>query len=104
MEYPHLIENTAKNYLFNTLRRCHDNRVNIYYYIFNIGIFLIFSSIFGYVLYYCYTHKLSDFEKERRMLKDQQYIMSKIRFYQEESNERKTSNITNLPFTSDNKF
>ena len=99
MEYPRLIENTAKNYLLNTLRKCHENRVNIYYYVFNLSIFIIFSLITGYTLYYCYTHKLTDYEKERKMIRDQQYIMSKIKFYQEENNQRKTSSITNLPFT-----
>lgn len=99
MELSHLIEPTAKFYLFNTLKDCHDNRLVIYYYVLNIGVFVFFSLILGYVLYYCYTHKLSDYEKERRMLRDQQYILSKIRFYQEENKDRKVSPITSLPFT-----
>ena len=41
--YPKLIENLAKNYLFQTLKQCHNNRVTIYYYIFNISIFVIFG-------------------------------------------------------------
>ena len=98
MEYPRLIENTAKNYLFNTLKSCHEHRVTIYYYVFNISVFIIFALITGYTLYYCYTHKLTDYEKEQKMIRDQQYIMSKIRFYQQENKERKTSSITNLPF------
>lgn len=99
MEYPRLIENSAKNYLFQTLKQCHNNRVNIYYYVFNIGIFIIFVSIVAGVLYYCHKTKISDYEKRRKMLYDQQYILSKIRFYQEENNDRKEhlSNITNLP-------
>ena len=97
MENSHLIETNAKNYLFNTLKQCHMNRVNIYYYVLNIGIFIIFVSCTCYVLYYCHKHKLSDYEKDRRMIRDQQYIMSKIRFYQEESKDRFSSQITDSP-------
>lgn len=99
--YPKLIENSAKNYLFQTLKQCHNNRVTIYYYIFNISIFVIFVSIVGLTLYYCSKNKLSDLEKRKRMLRDQQYILSKIRYYKEDIKEQreKQSDITNLPFT-----
>jgi hypothetical protein len=100
MSPPQLIEPMAKYYLFDTLKVCHNTRTTIYYYALNIGVFLLFISIFGYLLYYNYTHKLSDYEKERKMIRDQQYVLSKIRFYQEEKkqNTSRISNITNLPF------
>ena len=97
MELSHLIDQTAKNYLYETLQNCHSHRVTIYYYVLNIGVFLIFASIAGYTLYYCYTHRLSDREKHEKMKRDQAYVLSKIRYYQEESKERKTSSITKLP-------
>jgi len=95
---PSLIEPNAKYYLFSSLKSCHENRVNLYYYALNISVFVIFVGITGYLLYYCHKHKLSDYEKERKMIRDQQYIMSKIRFYQEESKQRNESSITALPF------
>lgn len=95
---PQLIEPMAKYYLFDTLKMCHETRSRVYYYALNIGIFLLFISIFGYVLYYNYTHKLSDYEKDRKMIRDQQYVMSKIRFYKEEKQKQNVSNITSLPF------
>lgn len=97
---PQLIDSNAKYYLFDTLRTCHVTRTTLYYYVLNIGVFIIFVGITGYLLYYNYTHKLSDYEKERKMIRDQQYVLSKIRFYQEEhkQNHSKISNITNLPF------
>lgn len=98
MDSPNLIETNAKNYLFNTLKKCHENRIVIYYYILNIGVFLLFVGITSYVLYYCYNNKISDYEKEQKMIKEQQYIMSKIRFYQEEHKQQNQSNITNLPY------
>ena len=98
MEYPHLIEPSAKNYLFNTLKQCHDIRIHLYYYVLNIGIFLIFVVIVGYALYYCNKTKLSDYDKSQKMIRDQQYVLSKIRFHQEENKERNVSSLTNLPF------
>jgi len=98
MEYPHLIEPSMKNYLFNTLKQCHDIRIHFYSYVLNISIFLLFVAIFGYTLYYCNKTKLTDYEKSQKMLRDQQYVLSKIRFYQEENKEKKVSSLTNLPF------
>ena len=99
MEYPRLIENTAKNYLYQTLKQCHNNRVTIYYYVFNITIFVLFVSIVGLTLYYCKRNRLSDVEKRKKMLRDQQYVLSKIKFYKDEVVEHKynMSDIKTLP-------
>jgi len=97
MNLSHLTESNTTSFLFNTLKHCHENRVNIYYYVLNISVFVIFAGIASYVLYYCYTHKLSAHERERKNVKDQEYILSKIRYYQEEHRERNSSGITNLP-------
>ena len=102
MEYPRLIENSAKSYLLQTLQKCHNNRVSIYYYALNIGVFLLFVGVVGLVLYYCSKQKLSYYDKQQKMLKDQQYILSKIRYYQEDKkqeNQSRISDITNLPYT-----
>ena len=101
MDATHLIEPSTKNYLFNTLKQCHNHRVSIYYYVLNISIFLLFIIISGTILYYCNKYKLSDVDKKRKMYKDQQYVLSKIRYFQEErkQNENQMSNITQLPFT-----
>jgi hypothetical protein len=95
---PQLIEPNAKYYLFDTLKTCHETRTTIYFYALNIGIFLFFAGIAGYTLYYCHKMKLSDYDKEQKMIRDQQYIVSKIRFYQEENKKQNRSNVTNLPF------
>ena len=39
---PRLIENSAKNYLLQTLQKCHHNRTVMYYYAFNIGVLAVF--------------------------------------------------------------
>jgi len=101
MDTSHLIESTAKNHLFQTLKQCHNHRVSTYYYVLNISIFLLFILITGVILYYCNKYKLSDVDKKRKMYKDQQYVLSKIRYFQEErkQNENQMSNISQLPFT-----
>jgi hypothetical protein len=99
MEYPRLIENTTKNYFYQTLKQCHNNRVTIYYYVFNITIFVLFVSILGLTLYYCKKNRMSDVDKRKKMLRDQQYVLSKIKFYKDEVVEHKAnmSDITSLP-------
>ena len=101
MEYPRLIENSAKNYIYNTLNQCHSNRVSVYYYVLNIGVLLLFLGITGITLYYCSKRKLSEFEKQQQLIKDQQYVLSKIRYYKEDAKakqESQYSGLTNLPF------
>jgi len=103
MDHPRLIENSAKNYLFQTLQKCHNNRVTIYSYALNIGILATFFLIVGLVLYYSYKNKLTPYEMQQKMLRDQQYILSKIRYYQDNKQnmeESQYSSITNLPYLS----
>jgi hypothetical protein len=96
---PSLIDSGARQYLYNTLQKCHNARVNIYTYALNIGIFTAFVLIFGFALYYCYKKKPTQWELQQKMLRDQQYVLSKIRYYKSELENQKqqTSDITNLP-------
>ena len=102
--HPRLIENSAKNYLFQTLQKCHTNRVSIYYYALNFGVLLLFVGVVGAILYYCSKKKLTDYEKQQKIMKDQAYVLSKIRYYQEDKKERNRSQvtgITDLPYTQE---
>lgn len=104
MDSPKLIENSIKNYLFTTLQKCHSNRITIYYYALNAGVLILFLGIVGLVLYYCNKNKLSDYEKGQRMLKDQEYVLSKIRYYKQDvknTTDSAHSSITNLPFVNE---
>jgi hypothetical protein len=100
METPKLIETNVRNYMLNTLQRCHQYRMQMYTYALNIGVFILFVAITGLTLYYCYNRHLTPAQKEDKMMKDQQYILSKIRFYQDEQKKISTSRITNLPTTT----
>jgi predicted Rossmann-fold nucleotide-binding protein len=100
---PNLIEPQAKNYLFHTLTKCHDMRVKYNTVILNIGVFLAFVGVFGGILYYLYKTKSTPQQNYNKMMKDQEYILSKIRFYQEQKQKIDTaaaqsaSAITDLP-------
>jgi hypothetical protein len=101
MNFPQLIENNASSHLQQTLHNCHVTRVNFYYYILNTSVLLLFVFVVGFILYYCYTNKPNDYEKQQNLLRDQEFIVSKIRFHQEnmkQKREHHSSNITDLPF------
>lgn len=99
MNLPNLIDQSSAIHLRNILYSCHEHRVNLYYYIFN-GLILSFITIITITtLYYCYTKKPSEYERNQKLLKDQDYILSKIRFHQDNFKQKQSelSNITNLP-------
>lgn len=99
METPILIDPSFHNYMQHTLQCCHQYRSNMYYYILNFGILFLFIIVAGLTLYNCSLNKLSDLEKQQKMIEDQQYVMSKIRYYKQEIDDNKEmiTNITNLP-------
>jgi hypothetical protein len=101
MEFPRLIETNVKNYLFDNLQKCHEQKTILYSWILNISIFTIFCIILFTVLYFCRKRKLLPYELEEKQLKEQQYVLSKIREYQMEKTKKPQtmSAITNLPFT-----
>jgi len=103
MDNINLIEPNVKNYLYDTLQKCHSKRVSIYYYVLNIGVLVFIVVIFGLGLYYSSKQKLSDYERNQKLIKDQEYVLSKIRFYKEDKkklDETQMTGITNLPFTT----
>lgn len=97
MDIPRLIDNNARFYLYQTLQKCHENRVQLYTIALNVIVFIIFVLVTGSILYYNYKNKLTDEELHQKMIRDQQYILSKIRYCQEEKQKRNTSDITTLP-------
>lgn len=88
MDHPKLIDNGAINYMYDALQICHTNRVKIYYIALNIGVLILFLLVTGLILYYCYKRKPTPYELRRKMLKDQEYVLSKIRHYQREKSQQ----------------
>ena len=96
---PRLIDNSAKYYLYNTLSLCHETRIKYHSIILNVLVFVVFASIAGGVLYFCYKRKPSIEQSRKQMEQDQQFILSKIRYYQEQNQKirENASPITGLP-------
>jgi len=99
MEHPRLIEPTMKNYLYNTLQNCHHTRIKTYNTAFNLIVFLLFVFVMGGAMYYCYKQKPTPYEQYEKMKRDQEIILSKIRYYQNErvGAKQNTAAITDLP-------
>jgi len=73
----------------------------MYYYIFNIGVLLLFLLVTGVILYYCNKYKMTEKQKTEKQKLEHEYILSKIRRFQEEAilnRESQYTGITNLPF------
>lgn len=100
---PKLIEDTAKNYLYATLQKVHYTRVRYYNIVYNVGVFLAFVAVVGGILYYLYRTKKTPVQNYNKLLRDQEYVLSKIRYYQEQKQiiDEKASSyssmITDLP-------
>ena len=99
---PNLIEYSTKKFVYDKLQQCHNNRVTIYYYILNIGVFIFFAFVVYFALYYSHKNKLTIGEQKYKMMKEQELILSRIRYFQEEhkkNQDSQYSDITNLPYT-----
>lgn len=103
---PRLIENNFKQYLRSALQASHNTRISFYYYVLNIGIFVLFFIGLGITLYTCYHNKLSPEEKNNRRIKDEAEILSKIRYYQIQSrtDASQKTRITDLPTGTASQF
>lgn len=98
MEGPRLIEHGAHSYMSSILHNCHTNRVNIYLYVLNSAVLITFLLFVVIILYYCHKNKSTPEENRQKNLKEQEYILSKIKYYKDHQRSiaSKTS-ITGLP-------
>lgn len=96
METPRLIENGARNYIHDALEMCHNNRIKVYSMSLNIGVFVCFVVIVGLALYFSYKRKPTEYEIQQKMIRDQEMVLSKIRYYQAEQKNLMSSPIGNL--------
>lgn len=94
---PTLTEPGVKYFLNQTLKQCHIIRDNFHNMVFNIGLFIGFLIILGLILLYKYKGRLSSVEIEKKNKEKQQYILSKIKNFQEAKKEAHQELITGLP-------
>ena len=102
---PRLVQNGTKYFFHNILKECHKVKQNNYNSFYNICMFLLFFGILGIILYTKYKGNKTKEEHYQQTVKDKQYIMSKLVYYNRQNidNQQRMRNnmITNLPDYSD---
>jgi len=94
---PSLVEPGVKYFLNQTLKQCSEIK-NVYInYFFNILLFILFILILGGFLIYKYKGKLTPIEIKEKDLQKQQYILSKIKNYENAKKIEREELITGLP-------
>ena len=98
---PKLIEPGVKYFFKGILKECNNYKQKNYKFIYNLSLFLLFFIILGIILFYRYKGNKTSEEKYIKNMKDKQYIMSKLVYYNRVNldNQQKIKNnmITNLP-------
>ena len=94
---PALTEPGVKYFLHQTLKQCHIARDKFHNLVFNVGLLVGFLIILGLILLYKYKGRLTPVELERKNKEKQQYILSKIKNFQEAKRVAHQELITGLP-------
>lgn len=98
---PKLIAPNVKFFFKNILKNCNNIKNNNFNFFYNLTLFFIFIIILFCILFFKYKGYKNSIQNYEKNLKDKQYIMSKLIFYNKtniENNQRiKNNMITNLP-------
>jgi len=94
---PTLVEPGVKYFLSHSLKQCHIIKDKFHNTIFNIGLLIGFLIILGLILLYKYKGRLTPVEIEKKNKDKQQYILSKIKNFQEAKKRAHQELITGLP-------
>jgi hypothetical protein len=94
---PLLIEPGVKYFLNETLKQCKEFKDKYYNNLFNISLGLFLILLISIVLFLKYKGKLTPSEKEIKNREKQQYILSKIKNYQDAKLVAQQNLITGLP-------
>jgi len=94
---PILIEPGVRYFLNETLKQCHKFKEKYNNMLFNILLCIGFFIILGMILFIKYKGKPTQEEKEQKETEKKQYILSKIRNYQDAKIRSQQELITGLP-------
>jgi len=94
---PILIEPGVKYFLSETLKQCHEFKNKYNNYIINIVLLILFVIILCFILLYKYRGKLTPVEKNMKEMQKKQYILTKIKNYQDTKLRAQQELITGLP-------
>lgn len=94
---PMLTEPGVKYFINETLKQCHRFKEQYQNMLYNIGLFVMFLILLGILLIYKYKGKLTPDEIEEKERLKKQYILSKIRNFQDAKIRAQQELITGLP-------
>jgi len=94
---PALVEPGVRYFLRETLKQCKDFKDKYNNTLFNIGLFVFFLLLLFGILVYKYKGKLTPVEKNQKTWEKQQYILTKIKNYQDAKRIAHQELITGLP-------
>jgi len=94
---PILTEPGVKYFLNETLKQCREFKITYNNSILNISLFVAFFVILGALLLIKYKGKLTPSEKDMKNKEKQQYILTKIKNYQDAKQQYREELITGLP-------
>jgi hypothetical protein len=94
---PMLTEPGVKYFLNATLKQCNEFRSKYNNILVNIGLFIGFMIILGFILLYKYKGRLTPHEKAKQDRQKQEYILSRIKQLQETKRRAHQELITGLP-------
>jgi len=98
---PTLVEPGVKYFLYESLKHCNEYKTKYNNQLFNLAVLLGFIAIVVVILVYKYKGKLTDKEKNVRDNKKKQYILSKIKNFQDAKRAAQQQLITSLPQWND---
>lgn len=94
---PMLTEPGVKYFINETLKQCHKFKEQYNNMLFNVGLLVLFFIVLAILLVYKYKGKLTHEEIEQNEALKKQYILSKIRNFQDAKVRAQQELITGLP-------
>lgn len=95
---PNLIEIGVKSFLNHTLKKCNDFKMKYFNTLYNFILFVFFILILTMILFFKYKGKITNDEKEMKDIEKKNYILSKIRNYQQNKLQQQQMLISGLPY------
>jgi hypothetical protein len=79
-----LVEPEVRNIIQTKLQECHQVRIGFYSRIFNIALFITMVLGIAIFIYIKWKYRPTEAETKARINREQEYILSQIKFYQEQ--------------------
>ena len=100
VDVPKLIDPSSYYFMSHILRKCHETRVYAYSLGFNILVVVLFLVFVFITLYICFHKKRSSTEQKEKLIRDQKYILDKIRSLKMHTLSQNADLFTPLPVTN----